>query len=130
MKLATIALAATLSLGLTACDAYAAGHGAPAIIADSSAGEILTNSDGMSLYVFDADGDMSSNCDGGCAASWPPHMAGDGAHEAGDFAPITRSDGSMQWAYKGRPLYTWVGDAEVGDVTGDGVGGNWHLARP
>lgn len=130
MKNLTLALAATLTLGLSACDAYAAGHGAPAKTMESSAGEILTNGDGMSLYTFDADGELASNCAGGCAASWPPHMAPAEAHENGDFAPVTRADGSLQWAYQGKPLYTWVGDSAPGDITGDGVGGNWHLARP
>ncbi|MDQ0704227.1 putative lipoprotein with Yx(FWY)xxD motif [Pseudomonas sp. W3I7] len=30
----------------------------------------------------------------------------------------------------GMTLYTWVKDAKPGDVTGDGVGGNWNLAKP
>ncbi len=130
MKASTLALIAALALGVSACDAYAAGHGGPAKTMDSSVGEILANGDGLSLYVFDADADMTSNCNGGCAASWPPHMAAADAEASADFAPITRADGSMQWAYQGRPLYTWVGDSAPGDVTGDGVGGNWHLARP
>ncbi|MCB1351011.1 MAG: hypothetical protein KDK11_21085, partial [Maritimibacter sp.] len=31
---------------------------------------------------------------------------------------------------KGMPLYTWVNDTAPGDVTGDGVNGVWHLAKP
>jgi hypothetical protein len=31
---------------------------------------------------------------------------------------------------KGKPLYTWVEDAKVGDVTGDGVDQVWHVAVP
>ncbi|HCQ64264.1 MAG TPA: hypothetical protein DIU07_03395, partial [Rhodobacteraceae bacterium] len=34
------------------------------------------------------------------------------------------------WTYKGMPLYLWVQDQAAGDVTGDGVKGVWHLARP
>jgi predicted lipoprotein with Yx(FWY)xxD motif len=43
---------------------------------------------------------------------------------------VTRDDGSKQWAYKGKPLYTWVKDAKPGDVTGDGVNSVWHIAQP
>ena len=32
------------------------------------------------------------------------------------------------WAYKGWPLYYWFKDTMAGDITGDGVGGVWHLA--
>lgn len=120
-------LALTLAFGLGACDAYAAGHtSAPAIDTNG----VLTNAEGMSLYTFDPDTATSSACNGGCARSWPPLEANDDAHDAGDFTVITRDDGSKQWAYKGRPLYLWVNDRKPGDITGDGVGGNWHLARP
>ena len=43
---------------------------------------------------------------------------------------IAREDGSKQWAYKGKPLYTWAKDAKPGDVTGDGVNNVWHIAQP
>ena len=36
----------------------------------------------------------------------------------------------MQWAYKGKPLYTWAKDTKPGDVTGDGVNNVWHIAQP
>ncbi len=28
------------------------------------------------------------------------------------------------------PLYYWVKDTKSGDITGDGVGGSWNLAKP
>jgi predicted lipoprotein with Yx(FWY)xxD motif len=46
------------------------------------------------------------------------------------YAVITREDGSKQWAYKGKPLYYWVKDTKPGDVSGDGVKGVWHTAKP
>lgn len=120
-------LALTVAFGLSACDAYAAGHAtAPAIDTNG----IMTNSEGMSLYTFDPDTATSSACNGGCARSWPPLAANADAQDHGDFTVIDREDGSKQWAYKGRPLYLWVNDRQPGDITGDGVGGNWHLARP
>jgi len=49
----------------------------------------------------------------------------------GDYTIITRDDASKQWAYKGRPLYTWKDDKKPGDITGDGfLNGAWHIAQP
>ena len=33
---------------------------------------ILTDAAGRTLYTFDKDVDYQSNCNGGCAAAWPP----------------------------------------------------------
>ena len=32
-------------------------------------------------------------------------------------------------AYKGKPLYTFVGDQKTGDKTGDGAGGAWQAVK-
>ena len=91
---------------------------------------ILTAENGMTLYTFDNDTKGKSNCDGGCAESWPPYAAkeGDKAPGAG-FTMIERADGTNQWAKDGAPLYFWVGDSAPGDTTGDGVGGVWHIVK-
>jgi predicted lipoprotein with Yx(FWY)xxD motif len=125
MKFSAIAL--SLVVGLSACDAYAGGH-ATAPVAQSNG--ILVDDQGMSLYTFDPDTATSSACNGGCAVNWPPLTAPADADETGQFTTITRNDGTKQWAYAGQPLYLWVNDRHPGDTTGDGVGGNWHLARP
>jgi predicted lipoprotein with Yx(FWY)xxD motif len=57
-------------------------------------------------------------------------MAATDAKPAGDYTVITRDDGSKQWAYKGKPLYSWVKDQKPGDKTGEGVAGAWHVAKP
>ena len=37
----------------------------------------------------------------------------------------------MQWAYDGKPLYTFVMDKKAGDKTGDGkMDGAWKVAKP
>jgi predicted lipoprotein with Yx(FWY)xxD motif len=33
-------------------------------------------------------------------------------------------------SYEGTPLYTYAGDADPGEVNGDGVGGVWHVVHP
>jgi predicted lipoprotein with Yx(FWY)xxD motif len=111
---------------------------APAAMADDYAGgavmssqtdlgEILTDANGMTLYVFDKDEPGVSNCYDTCAEKWPPLLASEGAMAEGDFTLVERNDGTMQWAYDGMPLYGWVNDVNPGDTTGDGVGGVWHV---
>ncbi len=101
---------------------------ATVVLSDSSLGEILTSADGMTLYLFTTDSADASTCNAGCDTSWPPLtdavVAGEGLDD-GDFTTITRDDGTTQVVYLGHPLYFFVGDSEPGDVTGQGVGGNW-----
>jgi len=93
---------------------------------------MFVNSAGMTLYTFDRDTPNSgkSVCNGQCIALWPALAAADNATASGDWTVVTRDDGKKQWAYKGRPLYTWVKDTKPGDKTGDNVNNVWKIARP
>ena len=104
---------------------------APTMTGDSTKGKVLTDAKGMTLYIFDKDADGKSVCNGPCATNWPPlTVSGDGKAD-GAYTVVVRDDGSKQWAYKGKPLYTWVKDTKPGDITGDGVANNaWHIAAP
>ena len=97
---------------------------------DSAKGKVLTDDKGMTLYTFDRDAGDKSACNGPCATNWPPLMAAASAKPAASYTVITRDDGGKQWAYKGKPLYTWIKDTKPGDVSGDGVNGVWHIAKP
>ena len=103
---------------------------APASSADTSKGKALVDGKGMTLYVFDRDTAGTSNCNDKCAANWPPLLAAAGPAASGNWTIVTRADGGKQWAYKGKPLYTFSKDAKPGDVTGDGVNNVWHVAAP
>jgi predicted lipoprotein with Yx(FWY)xxD motif len=104
---------------------------APAHTAKTSLGRTLVDAQGMTLYTFMKDKDGKSACNGPCAANWPALMASAGAKATGKYSIVTRDDGSKQWAYKGKPLYTWVKDMKPGDTTGDGfLNGAWHAAKP
>jgi predicted lipoprotein with Yx(FWY)xxD motif len=104
---------------------------APTKMGKSTKGEVLTNSQGMSLYTFDKDAGGKSACNGPCATNWPPLMASASDKAQGGYTVIKRDDGSMQWAYKGKPLYAWKNDKAPGDITGDGfLNGAWHIAKP
>lgn len=122
MKRAMMTMAVVLAAGVAQAD--------PAMVAETAKGQTLVDAAGMTLYTFDKDADGKSACNGGCAANWPPLMAEDGAMAEGAWSVITRDDGAKQWAYDGKPLYTWVKDTKPGDVTGDGFNGVWHVAQP
>jgi predicted lipoprotein with Yx(FWY)xxD motif len=102
----------------------------PTMTAENAGGKMLTNADGMTLYTFDKDAEGVSNCAGDCATLWPVLAATADDKAEGDYAVIDRADGTKQWTYKGKPLYTFSKDAAAGDVAGDGVKGVWHIARP
>lgn len=102
----------------------------PAKIAETSKGKALVDAKGMTLYTFDKDATGKSNCNGTCAQNWPPLMAEASAKASGEWSVVKRDDGSMQWAYKGKPLYTWAKDTKPGETTGDGVNNIWHVATP
>ena len=98
-------------------------------------GEVLANSERMTLYVFDGDTDAGgSACTGSCAETWPP-MTVDGqvGVAEGVSAPldtIERADGSTQVVTGDRPLYTFSGDGERGDTEGQGVDDAWWVVAP
>jgi predicted lipoprotein with Yx(FWY)xxD motif len=94
----------------------------------------FVNSNGHTVYVFDADLAVpgTSQCNGACATNWPSVPPPATALPSG-WTAITRSDNTMQLAYNGRPLYTYIGDTMSGQANGDGItafGGIWHVARP
>ncbi|MFS8038837.1 hypothetical protein ACI7BZ_18075 [Xanthobacter sp. AM11] len=125
------ALSVALAAAALAFSPLAALAADPAKVAETSKGKALVDASGMTLYVFAKDKDGASNCNGPCATNWPPLKAAAGAAAAAPWSIVVRADGSSQWAYKGKPLYTWTKDKQPGDVTGDGfLEGAWAIARP
>lgn len=90
---------------------------------------VMASKEGKTLYTFDKDAAGKSNCNGGCATAWPPFMVANATLAGGDFSIVKRDDGESQWAYKGKPLYFFAGDATAGDANGDKQGGVWHVIR-
>jgi predicted lipoprotein with Yx(FWY)xxD motif len=93
---------------------------------------VLVDASGMTLYTFDRDSPRArgSLCVGDCARDWPPFSAPANAGPLGEYAPMRRPDGTMQWTYKGKPLYLRDTDHTPGDRTGNGVENLWRAARP
>jgi predicted lipoprotein with Yx(FWY)xxD motif len=91
---------------------------------------VLTNAKGLTVYTFAADSPGKSNCNGSCAAYWPPVTGSPSAAPGipGTFATITRADGTKQVTWNGHPLYTYVGDRGPGQASGNNLnlnGGLW-----
>lgn len=90
---------------------------------------VLTNSKGFTLYLFAPDSPTKSVCNGSCASYWPPVKAPVSAPGIkGTITTITRADGSKQAAYNGHPLYTYIGDKQPGQASGNNInlnGGLW-----
>ena len=115
-----------------AASAPASSSGTALKTASIGGATVLTNATGFTLYSFAPDTATKSNCNAGCVQYWPPvkgpATAGPGV--TGTLTTITRSDGSMQAAYDGHPLYTYVGDTAPGQAKGNGLnlsGGVWHV---
>jgi predicted lipoprotein with Yx(FWY)xxD motif len=108
-----------------------AGYGPPDANyrANTSLGSVMTTPRGMTVYTFDRDQNGRSNCYADCARQWPPVIADGHAQKHGRMSLVSRTDGRQQWAYDGRPLYTYSEDSMHGDVNGDNVGSVWHVVR-
>ena len=151
-----LCLAGMLALTIGGCGGDSASGGSTQQAANSEApgiavisakripdfAEVLVNSRGRTLYVFEDDkaspGGPSSACYGACAEDWPPLLTeGEPEAENGAFptklGTFERKDGSLQVTYHGHPLYIYVGDKGTGDRNGYGVtafGGRWYAIRP
>ena len=131
-------IAAVSVVALAVLGASVAAAGAPAATAPGAlkavrigAVTVLADATGRTLYWFAPDTAARSACYGSCAAYWPPVKgpAAAGPGVTGSLSVLTRSDGSVQAAYDGHPLYAYVGDSAPGQANGNGLnlnGGLWH----
>ena len=104
----------------------------------TSLGQILVDSNGMTIYLFEKDKGTTSMCDSSCARFWPP-VTTSGAPKAGSgviaakLGTTKRADGTTEVTYNGHPLYLYAGDKSAGDVTGQGLnafGALWYVLSP
>lgn len=104
--------------------------------ASSSAGNIVVDGKGMSVYYFTKDVKDSgkSNWTGDCLVKWPPVITTNDTPKVegvtGKVGTITTADGKKQVTVDGMPVYLWQKDKAPGDVTGQGVGNVWYLVAP
>lgn len=100
-------------------------------VGSTDLGDVLVDSEGMTLYAFTPDSATTSACTGACADAWPPatttSAAPTGKAVDGTITVVKRSDGATQIVVAGHPLYTYSGDGAPGDTTGQGSGGKWYV---
>jgi len=104
---------------------------------DATLGNILTDSQGRTLYRFTKDTvNTSSACYGKCATTWPPLLVSSGNPVAGAgidgnlLGVLTRTDGGRQVMFNGMPLYYFSADSAPGDTKGQNIGKVWFIVKP
>ncbi len=137
-RLAVIA-AVTGLFAVTACGSAATTQSQPvaqesAVVAEvaeiADLGPVVTDAKGFTLYRFGEDVPGVSNCDGECAAAWPPATV-PGENFAVQGVPselvgsIVREDGSRQLTVGGMPQYRFGEDTAPGETKGQGLRGLW-----
>jgi predicted lipoprotein with Yx(FWY)xxD motif len=88
--------------------------------------DVIADAKNMTLYTFDKDPAGKSVCNDDCAKTWLPLAAPADAKSSGFWQVIARDDGSKQWAFRGKPLYTYAEDKKPGDFKGKSVDG-WNF---
>jgi predicted lipoprotein with Yx(FWY)xxD motif len=129
MRCLRFPLAAALAVASLAAAGARADEYGPFKEQETKLGEVLASPDGMTLYTYNKDQPGVSNCTGKCAEHWPPVKASASDQPSGEFTVIKRPEGTLQWAYEGKPLYGYDEDLKAGDVEGDGKGGVWHVVK-
>jgi predicted lipoprotein with Yx(FWY)xxD motif len=119
--------------GMSGTGSTGAGEAAMIMVTKNAEyGDILTDGQGRSVYLFTNDSGDKSSCNGSCAQNWPPviangqAMAGDGVDQS-LLGTTTRDDGTTQVTYNGHPIYYYAKDANPGDTNGHQVGDVWYL---
>jgi predicted lipoprotein with Yx(FWY)xxD motif len=74
------------------------------------------DANGRTLLTHVKDDARTAACVGECALEFPPLLAPRGARASGDWTLVKREGRKLQWAYQGKPLYTWTKEAEPGEV--------------
>lgn len=108
-------------------------------LSDTVTAKYISDGEGYAIYRSSADPASEagkpavSNCLGDCSKEWPPFTLDrfilPSSYAASDFSVFARSDGKLQVAYRGAPLYRYRADLKPGDTLGQGVG-SFTLADP
>lgn len=125
---AAVLLAACAS-GMPSGSEYAPASASAGSVPLAMRGGMLVNDKGLTVYTFDKDvaGSGKSVCNDKCAVNWPPVLASANDQPQGPYTIVVRDDGRRQWAYRGKPVYTWPEDQQPGDKYGDNKLKIWHV---
>ncbi|MFB7620409.1 hypothetical protein [Kitasatospora sp. NPDC056181] len=132
--------ASASATGTGSASPSAGATGGGTVVAGATIGkftDILVDSQGKTLYLFEKDTSTTSTCYDECAAAWPPALttgaptAAHGADQA-KLSTTTRTDGKTQVVYNGHPLYYFEGDKAQGDTNGEessAFGAKWYVVN-
>lgn len=90
---------------------------------NDAAGRSLIDHRNMTVYAFDAGRTKQP-----VNRNWVPLFAAQIAAPIGDFTLHNRVDGAQQWAFRGKPLYTYVDDVNPGHTKGIDVDRRFSVA--
>lgn len=105
-------------------------------------GPLFVNASGFTLYTNEGDETHTSTCNNTryhqvlgegqnptfmpdpdtrptCEEAWPPLRPDSDSAPVGDWSVFSRHDGTLQWSYQGKPVYTSSYDSKPGDITGN-----------
>jgi predicted lipoprotein with Yx(FWY)xxD motif len=88
------------------------------------------------VYALSGDSPTALTCTTAntCTAAWFPVVPPAGVTLTTGFTSFTRTDtATLELAYLGHPLYTYIGDSASGQTTGNllvSFGGTWTITRP
>lgn len=91
---------------------------------DTKLGRLFTLPEsGQTLYF------ATEDCVDTCLEDWTPYTTELALENSLNLGTVEREDGTLQYTWKDKPLYTFNLDTER-SVYGDGYNGTWRIARP
>jgi predicted lipoprotein with Yx(FWY)xxD motif len=94
-------------------------------IVQQTTGRLLVTSQGLSVYALADERPDKLLCDRECTRTWSPVLAPALSQPKGAFTVFERVPGIRQWAFRGAPLYTRVGEERQHSLEGSDAPG-WH----
>jgi predicted lipoprotein with Yx(FWY)xxD motif len=129
--LAAVALVLALAAGASA--SRSSRLVAKEMKSDDLGANVLTRTNGHTLYSLSVETNGRFVCTSGCLGTWKPLVLPRGVKPKGPgkLGTIRRPDGKTQVTFKGRPLYSFNGDGGPGEANGEGFKdvGTWHAAK-
>src|SRR5689334_18378179 len=127
------------TLALAAVAIPAAASAATVELRSTALGEVLTDSNGFTLFMFSIDQRRTDNCEPivNCTKVWPPltveeaPTAGPGVN-ASKLKTITLPSGAKQVTYRGHALYGYIGNHGPAETSYVGVfafQGYWYAVN-
>jgi len=105
----------------------------------SDLGQVVADNKGNTLYTLTESPNRQTVCDDACiSANWRPMVApAAGLRPGPGWSVVARPDGLLQWTYKTKPIFLYVGDKKPGDIRGDRFGNMssgglapWEVLQP